>query len=107
VLAIDDWGLTPLSDMERRHLLEVLDDRSGCRSTIMTSQFEVGAWHDLIGNPTLGDSIMERILTQHHEIVLKGETIRPVKKVVTDAEADKRPRPDDQQSKAAGKEVRA
>lgn len=106
VLAIDDWGLTLLSDMERRHLLEVLDDRNECRSTIMTSQFEVGAWHDLVGNPTLGDAIMERILTHHHEIVLKGETIRPVKKVnAIDTAADKRPAP--AQVLSPGKEVRA
>jgi len=79
---MDDWGLAPLSDMERRHLLEVLDDRHECRSTIMTSQFEVGTWHDLIGNSTLGDAIMERILSHHHEIVLKGETMRPIKKAI-------------------------
>ena len=108
VLAIDDWGLTPLSDMERRHLLEVLDDRHECRSTIMTSQFEVGAWHDLIGNPTLGDAIMERILAHHHEIVLKGETMRPVKKVgsLETSEAQRVSRTDSPPLPAPGKERR-
>lgn len=101
VLAIDDWGLTPLSDMERRHLLEVLDDRHESRSTVLTSQFEVKVWHDLIGNPTLGDAIMERILSHHHEIVLKGETMRPVKKEASGDGTDKRP------SRADSKEVRA
>ena len=80
VLAIDDWGLNPLTDTERRHFLEVLDDRHESRSTVLTSQFVVGAWHDLIGNPTLGDAILERILSHHHEIALHGETMRPVKK---------------------------
>jgi DNA replication protein DnaC len=105
VLAIDDWGLTLLSDMERRHLLEVLDDRNECRSTIVASQFEVGVWHNLVGNPTLGDSIMERILTHHHEIVLRGETIRQLKRIDThDATPDKGPaRP---QLPSAEREVR-
>ena len=72
VLAIDDWGLTPLSDTERRYLLEVLEDRCSTRSTVLTSQFPVETWHDLIGNPTLADAILERILSNHHEIALKG-----------------------------------
>ena len=80
VLAIDDWGLTPLGDMERRHLLEVLDDRYESRSTILTSQFTVDDWHALIGNPTLGDAIIERILSHNHKIQLKGETMRPLEK---------------------------
>jgi DNA replication protein DnaC len=83
VLAIDDWGLTALGDMERRHLLEVLDDRNECRSTILTSQFTVDDWHDLIGNPTLGDAIMERILSHNNRIQLKGETMRPVERTNT------------------------
>lgn len=80
VLAIDDWGLTPLSDPERRHLLEVLEDRCGMRSTVLTSQFPVSAWHDLVGSPTLADAILERILSNHHAIALQGETLRPVRK---------------------------
>jgi DNA replication protein DnaC len=83
VLAIDDWGLTPLGDMERRHFLEVLDDRYELRSTILTSQFTVDDWHALIGNPTLGDAIMERILARNHKIQLKGETMRPVDRTGT------------------------
>jgi DNA replication protein DnaC len=80
VLGIDDWGLTPLNEMERRHFLEVLDDRCESRSTILTSQFPVENWHDLIGNPTLADAIMERILSNSHKLQLTGETMRPVKK---------------------------
>jgi DNA replication protein DnaC len=79
VLAIDDWGLVPLTDLERRHFLEVLDDRSESRSTILTSQFPVQNWHELIGNPTLADAIVERILSNSHRIELQGETLRPVK----------------------------
>jgi DNA replication protein DnaC len=79
VLAVDDWGLTPMTDMERRHFLEVLDDRTESRSTILTSQFPVHTWHELIGNPTLADAIVERVLSNSHRIELQGETLRPVK----------------------------
>jgi DNA replication protein DnaC len=80
VLAIDDWGLAPLSDTQKHHLLEVLDDRCGSRSTIMASQFVVDQWHDLVGSPTLADAIMERILANSHRMTLRGETMRPVKR---------------------------
>jgi DNA replication protein DnaC len=82
VLGIDDWGLTPLSDMERRHFLEIMDDRGGSRSTILTSQFLVDKWHDLIGSPTLADAVMERILSNSYRLALSGETMRPVKKAL-------------------------
>jgi len=83
VIGIDDWGLAPLSEMERRHFQEVLDDRCELRSTIFTSQFAVEDWHGLVGNPTLADAIMERILSNSHRIQLSGETMRPVKKPAT------------------------
>jgi DNA replication protein DnaC len=82
VLAVDDWGLTPLNEMERRHFLEVMDDRAESRSTVLTSQFPVEKWHDLIGNPTLADAVMERILANSYRLALAGETIRPVKKAL-------------------------
>jgi DNA replication protein DnaC len=82
VLAVDDWGLTPLGEMERRHFLEVMDDRGGSRSTILTSQFPVEKWHDLIGSPTLSDAVMERILSNSYRLALSGETMRPVKKAL-------------------------
>ncbi len=80
VLGIDDWGLTPLSEMDRRHFLEVMDDRGGSRSTVLTSQFPVESWHDLVGSPTLADAVMERILSNSYRLSLAGETMRPVKK---------------------------
>jgi DNA replication protein DnaC len=88
VLAIDDWGLVPLTDMERRHFLEVLEDRCESRSTILTSQFPSEGWHDLIGNPTLADAIVERILSNSHRINLQGETMRPIKKTAQPANED-------------------
>lgn len=80
VLAIDDWGLVPLTELERRHFLEVLDDRTESRSTVLTSQFPVHVWHELIGNPTLADAIVERVLSNSHRLELQGETLRPVQK---------------------------
>lgn len=78
VLAIDDWGLVPLADLERRHLLEVLDDRCESRSTMLSSQFPVERWHELIGSPTLADAIVERLLANSHRIQLQGETLRQI-----------------------------
>jgi DNA replication protein DnaC len=64
VLAIDDWGITPMGDRERRHMLEVLEDRNATRSTVITSQFPIKTWHDMVGSPTLADAVVERILTR-------------------------------------------
>jgi DNA replication protein DnaC len=59
-LLLDDWGLALLTDSARRDLLEILDDRHGHRSTIVTSQLPVANWHESIGDPTLADAILER-----------------------------------------------
>ena len=76
VLALDDWGHAPLGDQERRDLLEILDDRYGMRSTIMTSQVPVAKWHDCVGDPTHADAICDRVLHNAHKIVLKGPSRR-------------------------------
>jgi DNA replication protein DnaC len=76
VLVIDDWGHAPMRDQERRDLVEVLDDRYGLRSTIMTSQLPVAKWHDHIGDPTNADAICDRVLHNAHRIVLKGPSRR-------------------------------
>lgn len=76
VLVIDDWGHAPIRDQERRDLVEVLDDRHGLRSTIMTSQLPVAKWHDHIGDPTNADAICDRVLHNAHRIVLKGPSRR-------------------------------
>jgi DNA replication protein DnaC len=78
VLGIDDWGITPMGDRERRHLLEVLEDRNQARSTVITSQFPIDTWHEVVASPTLADAIVERILTRAHRIELMGETVRPL-----------------------------
>jgi DNA replication protein DnaC len=76
VLVLDDWGLAPVQDQERRDLLEILEDRYGTRSTIVTSQLPPGQWHDHLGEPTLADAICDRLLHNAHRIVLKGPSRR-------------------------------
>jgi DNA replication protein DnaC len=76
VLVIDDWGLTAADERERRDLLEVVEDRDGTRSTILTSQLPVEAWHDHFGDPTVADAICDRILHRAHRIVLQGPSRR-------------------------------
>jgi DNA replication protein DnaC len=76
VLVIDDWGLAPLKDQERRDLLEIVEDRHGLRSTIMTSQLPPTKWHDHIGDPTVADAVCDRLLHNAHRLVLKGPSRR-------------------------------
>lgn len=87
VLAIDDWGITPMGDRERRHMLEVLEDRNQARSTVITSQFKIKNWHEVVGSPTLADAVVERILTRAHRIELEGESIRPLSRGTESKEA--------------------
>lgn len=79
VLVVDDWGLAPLTETERRDFLEVLDDRQDSRSTIMTSQLPITNWHDNIGDPTIADAILDRLLHNSHRVALKGESMRKLR----------------------------
>ena len=76
VLVLDDWGLSPLSAEHRHDLLEVLEDRHGVRSTIVTSQLPVEKWHDSIGDPTLADAILDRLVHNAYRLDLKGDSMR-------------------------------
>ena len=76
VLVIDDLGLTPLADLERRDLLEGLEDRYGTSSTIVTSQLPLDLWHDSIGDPTIADAILDRLVHNSHKLHLKGGSMR-------------------------------
>jgi len=71
LLVLDDWGLTKLNQEERQDLLEILEDRHGLRSTLFTSQFPVEHWHELIGDPTLADAILDRLIHNAYKINLK------------------------------------
>jgi DNA replication protein DnaC len=76
LLVIDDWGLVSIAETERRDLLEVVEDRDGARSTIMTSQLPVEKWHDHLGDPSVADAICDRLLHRAHRIVLQGPSRR-------------------------------
>ena len=76
VLVVDDWGLAPSQDQERRDLLEILEDRYGSRSMIVTSQLPPAQWHDHLGEPTVADAICDRLLHNAHRLVLKGPSRR-------------------------------
>jgi len=76
VLVLDDWGMAKLSDQERRDLLEVVEDRTGCRSTMVASQLPVSEWHEVIGEPTVADAILDRLVHSAHRITLKGGSMR-------------------------------
>ena len=79
VLLLDDWGLKPVADQERFDLFEILEDRHGARSTIVTSQLPPEKWHDRLGEPTLADAILDRLLHGAHRIALKGPSRRKEK----------------------------
>lgn len=89
LLVVDDWGLSPLNDAERRDFLEIMEDRHGIRSTVMTSQYPVAKWHELIGEPTLADAILDRIIHNAHKIILKGESLRKTKAKLTQSDQGK------------------
>ena len=83
VLILDDWGLMKLSAENRRDLLEVLEDRHGLRSTIATSQLPIDEWHAVIGDPTLADAILDRLVHNAYKINLRGESMRKRKAKLT------------------------
>jgi len=76
LLIIDDWDLRPFDDQGRHDLLEILEDRYNVRSTIVTSQLPVSNWHEAIGDPTLDDVILDRLVHNAYLINLKGESMR-------------------------------
>jgi len=76
VLVLDDWGLAPLNERERRDLLEIIDDRHGNRSTLITSQLDSKLWHDQLGDPTIADALCDRLLHNAHKLMLKGPSRR-------------------------------
>ena len=78
LMVLDDWGLETLTLGQRNDVLELMEDRHGIRSTLITSQVPVKKWHGAIGDPTLADAILDRLLHNAHRLHLKGESIRKV-----------------------------
>ncbi len=91
VLILDDWGVTPLTDDNRRDLLELLDDRYDRRSTIVTSQLPVKKWHEYIANPTLADAILDRLVHNAHQLNLSGGSIRREDAIMEDEQQSVEP----------------
>lgn len=83
VLILDDWGLAPLTTAHKRDLLEIIEDRNNRRSTIATSQLPVDKWHDFIGDPTLADAILDRLVHGAYSFKLKGDSMRKRPKNLT------------------------
>ena len=77
LLILDDFGLKSLAQQERHDLLEVIEDRHGARSTLVTSQLPVSSWHEYLGDPTVADALLDRLLSHAHRLELKGESMRP------------------------------
>jgi len=86
LLVIDDWGLAHMSAENHRDLLEVLEDRYGARSTLVTSQLPLEKWHGLIGDPTFADAILDRLVHNAHKLNLKGDSMRKTKAKSTQAD---------------------
>ena len=83
ILVLDDLAMTPLTDTVRRDLLEVLDDRHSRRATIASSQVPVEHWHEAIGEPTVAEATLDRLVHNAHRITLTGESMRRRKSTLT------------------------
>lgn len=79
LLVLDDWGLTPLNTNEGREILEVIEDRCLNRSTVIAGQLPVDSWHAVIGDPSVADAILDRLVHNSYHITLKGESMRRIK----------------------------
>ena len=86
LLVLDDWGLETLTLGQRNDLLEIMDDRHGLKSTLVTSQLPVKQWHKTIGDATLADAILDRLIHSSHKLTLKGESMRKVMQKMADSE---------------------
>lgn len=83
LLILDDWGVTPMTDQNRRDLLELLDDRYNHRSTLITSQLPIENWHQYLNDPTLADAILDRLIHNAHRINLSGDSLRKTRSSLT------------------------
>src|SRR5882724_5605983 len=89
LLVLDDWGPEQLNAEQRRDLLEVVEDRYDARSILITSQLPIERWYEVIGDPTLADAILDRIIHNAYRIELKGESMRKLKAANTEPDARK------------------
>ena len=87
LLILDDWGPDRLSANQRRDLMEIVEDRYGAGSTLITSQLPVDAWHEVIGYPTFADAILDRLVHNAHRLALDGPSMRGLKTAKSDTTA--------------------
>jgi len=83
VLIVDDFCISPIKDAERKDLLEVIEDRQGLCSTIISTQLPVEKWFEAIGDPTIADAVLDRLIHNAHKINLKGESMRKIRSPLT------------------------
>jgi len=83
LIILDDWGVAPMTDANRRDLLEILDDRYDTRSTLITSQLPIPAWHEYLADPTLADAILDRFIHNAHHLDLRGDSMRKTNSPLT------------------------
>ena len=76
VLLLDDWGMAALDSQSRADLLEIINDRASSRATIITSQLPIEHWHEWIGNPTMADAMLDRLMQHYHRFTITGESLR-------------------------------
>ncbi|RLP53707.1 MAG: AAA family ATPase [Ketobacter sp.] len=86
LLVLDDWGLEKLTLGQRNDLLEIMEDRHGISSTLITSQVPINHWHKAIGDATLADAILDRLLHNSHKIKLRGESMRKTKSEIAEVD---------------------
>jgi DNA replication protein DnaC len=95
LLILDDWGTHSLTDQQRLDLLELCEERYRRKSTLIAAQVPVEAWHDLIGEPTIADAVLDRIIHNAHRITLSGESMRKQKSIpsltITEKSENNRP----------------
>ena len=89
VLLLDDWGMAGLDNQARADLLEIIDDRAASKATIITSQLPIEHWHAWVGDATIADAILDRLMQKHHRFTLTGESLRQKPKAKKEA-----PKPD-------------
>ncbi len=86
LLILDDWGLEKMSLSQRNDILEIMEDRHGFKSTLITSQLPISEWHKAIGDATLADAILDRLLHNSHKLKLKGESMRKTMSEFTESD---------------------
>ena len=93
LIVLDDWGLTALDPSARADLMEIIDDRAATRATLITSQLPIDHWHAWIGDATIADAILDRVMQRHHRITLEGDSMRrqTIAHIKTDQEAAANP----------------